>query len=169
MVIFIFESCEPTNEEKDKRCQENALAKNEMGSIKVIFEATRSTNSPDASHNLFDATKLEFHGEVILIDCRQEVTRNSQINCSFNPSVLTAGKNTYSFWVSPPDYHDFLFTNKLEYCQVSYYLLAKFSDGKTYKSDIIYASTNEVRYWNGHWDQISSSSLSAYLNWQLTL
>jgi hypothetical protein len=167
MTCITIGSCEPSKEEQDKKCTENQLAKSEQGSIKVVFDASRSINKPTADHNLFDATLLEFHGEVILIDCRNTAARTSTISCSFNPSVLTAGKSTYSFWVAPPDYHDFFFTSNLEFCQVSYYMSAKFSDGKTYKSDIVYASTNQVKYWNGKWDQTSSSTFSSYTNWLL--
>jgi hypothetical protein len=45
-------------------------------------------------------------------------------------------------------------------------MIAHFADGKKFKSDIISASTGEVRTWNGNWDQNVNSSLTEYTNWQ---
>jgi len=153
-------------EEAELRCTAFQLPSKEKGSLRITLSASRSVNRPDKDHNLLDAVQLDFYGAVTLIDCHSAAVNGSKIECSLNPSLLTAGKNSFVFWVSPPDYHEFIMTNSLESFLVRYYMIAHFADGKKFKSDIISASTGEVRTWNGNWDQTINSSLTEYTNWQ---
>jgi hypothetical protein len=123
-------------------------------------------NKPEKNYNIFDAVVLEFHGAVTMIDCHDAAVNGSTIDCSLNPSLLAAGKNSFVFWITPPDYHTFVLTNSLEYFLIRYYMIARFPNGKGFQSDIISTSTGQVRDWNGNYDLVVNSSLTEYTNWQ---
>lgn len=154
-------------EETELRCTAYQLSVKKQGSMMITLSASRSTNKPDKANNLFDAVVLEFHGAVTMVDCHNASVNSSKIECSLNPALMTSGKNSYVFWITPPDYHTFVLTNSLEYFLIRYYMIAQFANGRRYKSDIISASTAQIKDWNGRWDQVINSTLSEYTNWQL--
>ena len=148
-------SCEIfSDEETDKRCEENKLTSWVEMDIYVNYSVIRIASSADATHNVLDANSLRFTGELTKMDCKYEKVYSIKIDHTVNPSAVSTGLTSYNFrlkdnrnWALPSEYFATNFINNLDYITVSFSMLATFKDGKKFQSTETTSTTNQFKYW----------------------
>jgi len=146
MALMTVSSCEFfSDEETDKKCKENALDDPVTLIISADYQITRHLNKPDEWHNLMDAYQIDFIGTVRKVDCRDDEAEYSDFVTSCYPANYTAGLSSFTCKV---DDFQFLFTNKLEYVTVTFYLKAYFKDSNIYDSGNLSQTSLRIRDWD---------------------
>jgi hypothetical protein len=146
MALMTVSSCEFfSDEETDKKCKENALDDPVTLIISADYQITRHLNKPDEWHNLMDAYQIDFIGTVRKVDCRDDEAEYSDFVTSCYPANYTTGLSSFTCTV---DDFQFLFTNKLEYITVTFYLKAYFKDSKIYDSGNSSQTSLRIRDWD---------------------
>jgi len=173
LLLICQSSCELflSNEEADKRCNENKLSDPVDKKIVVNYQIIRGQNKlPSFGYEVLDASRLTFKGSVRKMDCHQEEAVYMNINCTALAGTLTLGKNDYTFTLLPElPARDFLFTfwNELEYISVLVGMRAEFADGKVFESSEIYSNTNCLKYWTDDGGLEYTININATLTWKL--
>ena len=174
LVLLICESsCELflSNEEADKRCDENKLSDPVDKKIVVNYHILRGQNKlPSYGYEVLDASRLTFEGSVMKMDCHKIEAEYMIINCSALAGTLALGKKEYTFTLLPelPE-KEFMFTflNDLEYISVLVGMRAEFADGKVFESSEIYSNTNCLKYWTDYSGTEYTININATLTWKL--
>ena len=91
-----------SNEEADKRCNENKLSDPVDKKIVVNYQIIRGFNKlPSYGYEVLDAFRLTFIGSVRKMDCHEEEAEYIKINCTAQAGALALGKNEYTFTLLP--------------------------------------------------------------------
>lgn len=173
LLLLCESSCELflSNEEADKRCDENKLSDPVDKKIVINYQIIRGFNKlPSYGYEVLDAYRLTFIGSVRKMDCHEEEAEYKNINCTAQAGTLALGKNEYTFTLLPElPAKDFLFTfsNDLEYISVLVGMRAEFADGKVFESSEIYSNTNRLKYWTDYSGTEYTININATLTWKL--
>lgn len=173
LLLICNSSCELflSNEEADKRCDENELSDPVVKTMVINYQIIRGQNVlPSFGYEVLNAARLTFKGSVRLMDCHDEEAYYININCSAQAGLLSYGKKEFTFTLLPElpekEFY-FQFYNKLEYISVLVRMIAEFSDGKVFESSEIYSNTNRVKYWSDDGRLEYPINLNATLTWKL--
>lgn len=173
LLLICESSCELflSNEEADKRCNENKLSDPVDKKIVVNYQIIRGQNKlPSYGYEVLDATRLTFRGSVRKMDCHEEEAEFFNINCSAQAGILAIGKDQYTFTLLPElPAREFLFEfwNDLEYISVLVSMRAEFADGKVFESSEIYSNSNRLKFWADYGGLEYHVNLNATLTWML--